>query len=480
MKILLLSPPSIYTENVVRDAIYGCWCKGKRIAGAKTPPHPLLLLGAILKNEGHYVRVIDAQAEKIENLDELISNFDVVVILTSVMTFDEDAVVLEHLKKCNSELTSIVFGAHPTFMPELCLQKEGVDIIVQGEGDFAIRDLVNTLNKKDSSWQNTKGIGFRRNGAIQINEPYPQIENLDELPFVDWSLLPKNNLYFNPLVRRYPYVTDLTTRGCPGRCTFCMDPVFYGRKTRARSVKNVIEGFKRYLSLGYKEIYLRDEMFSFFRERNRQICTEMIRNKMDLTWLCSAKIGTVDKEDLKLMKEAGCHTIKFGVESGVQEILNNVKKGITLKQTRQTFKWVHETGIDTHAHLMLGLPGETEKTIRKTLSFVKEINPTTMTIAIVTPFPGTPLFEIAAEKYPEIKRGYNLNMGILHTKAFLTDAFCEVPAKELEKWIRKFYVSFYLRPTYILQWLKRIKNFADLKRVVKAGINIFDFSLKGG
>lgn len=479
MRVLLLNPPNIHAENIIRDAIYGCWCKGKRIGGITTPPYPLLLIGTILENEGHQVRLIDAQAQSIPDLNEKILNFDIVVILTSVMTFNEDAEVLRILKGYNPKLTTLVFGAHPTFLPELCLKREGVDIIVRGEGEFVIRDLVNALGKGDSFWRKIKGIGFREGQNIQINELYPLIKNLDELPFVNWSLLPQNYHYFNPLVRRHPYVTDSTTRGCPGRCIFCMNPGFYGKKVRGRSTENVLEGLEKHLSDGYKEVYFRDEMFTTFRKRNRQIYQGMIKNKMDLTWFCSAKIGTIDKEDLRLMKEAGCHTIKFGVETGVQEILNNIKKDITLEQTRQTFRWCQEVGIDIHAHLMIGCPGETTETIKRSIRFIKEIEPTTITVGIITPYPGTPLFELVVEKYPEIKETYSLNLDILHTKAFLTDAFCEIPGEELEKWVRKFYAAFYLRPVYIFKWLKKVKSYRDLERVVKAGVKTIGFSIRG-
>jgi radical SAM superfamily enzyme YgiQ (UPF0313 family) len=479
MKVLLLNPPTIYTKNVVRDAIYGCWCKGKRIGGTSTPPYPLLLVGTILKNEGHQVRVIDAQAQAVPDLGKMVLDFDVVIILTSVMTFNEDAEVLKVLKEYNPKLKTLVFGAHPTFLPELCLKKEGVDIIIRGEGEFVIRDLLRAFSKNNSSWKEVRGIGFREGEVIKINEPYPLIENLDELPFVDWSLLPKNYNYFNPLVRRYPYVTDSTSRGCPGRCIFCMDPGFYGKMTRGRSAENVIAGLMKHISEGYKEVYFRDEMFTIFRERNRQIYKEMIKNKMDLTWFCSSRVNTVDKEDLSLMKEAGCHTIKFGVESGVQKILDNIKKDITLEQIRQTFKWCKEVGIDTHAHLMIGLPGETVETIKESINFVREINPTTITVGIVMPYPGTPLFELVAEKYPEVKKDYSLSLERLHTQTFFNEAFCEVPSEDLQRWVRRFYYSFYLRPNYIFQWLKRIKNFNDLRRILKAGIKTIDFSLRG-
>lgn len=481
MKILVLNPPSIRVDNVVRDALYGCWCKGKRIGGAKTPPYPLLLLATLLKQNGHDVTMCDAPAERlsIEELARNAGSFQAVILNSSVMTFCEDAEALRILKREAKGLKTIVMGAAPTFMSELCLKHEAVDIIVKKEPEFIIRDLMSGMDGGSSRWQEVLGIGYKKGGSAVLNEPYPFIEDLDQLPFVDWSLLPKNADYFNPVIKRYPYVTDLTTRGCPGRCTFCMSPPFYGYKVRGRSAENVLEGFRRFVREGYKEVYLRDEMFTALRQRNNQIFRTMIEEKMDLTWVCSARIGTLTKEDMRLMKEAGCHYIKFGVESGDQGILDSIKKGITLAQVRETFAWAHQLRIETHAHIMVGNPGETKDTIMRTIAFLKEINPTTVTFGILTPYPGTPLFEQVAEKYPQIKQEFSLDLASLHSNSFFTDTLCELTAGQLAYYEKALHRWFYWRPSYLAQWLMRIRSFTDLKRVIRAGVRILDFSVRG-
>lgn len=481
MKVIALNPPSIGSDNVIRDVVYGCWCKGKRIGGAKTPPHPLLLIATILKAQGHEVKMIDAPAQHL-NMDSLITEIGdtaAVIINSSVMTLSEDAQILKTIKDNLENIKTIVFGAAPTFMPEFCLRFEGIDIIVRREPEFIIRDLINCLDSHVSEWHDIKGIGYRQNSSPVINDFYPFIENLDELPFVDWDLLPSGLDYFNPIVRRYPYVTDLTTRGCPGSCIFCMSPPFYGCKIRGRSAANVLEGFRRHIRKGIREVYLRDEMFTSLKARNREIFKTMITEKMDLSWICSVKIGTVNKDDLQLMKEAGCHTIKFGVESGVQEILDNIKKGITLDKIRDTFRWVRQLGISTHAHIMIGNPGENKNTLKETIRFLKNISPTTVTFGIITPYPGTPLFERVAEKYPEIRSGFSLDIKTLHSSSFFTDTFCELSADELAYYEKAMHRWFYWRPLYILNWLRRIKSVSDLTRIVKAGSKILDFSIRG-
>ncbi len=482
MKVVVLIPPSKFSRNVARDLIYGCWCKGKRIAGIKFPPLSLLLVATVLKKEGFDVALIDAAATgmSLEEVKERTRGARMVVLLTSTMTVNEDAAVLNELKKANPDLLTVVFGAHPTFMPRHTLGKEGIDVVVRREAEFIIRDLARALASGDGEWRKVKGIGYRlENGEIMLNEFYPFVENLDELPIPDRTMLPQGIDYFNPVVKRVPYTTMMTSRGCPGLCTFCSSPPFYGRKIRYRSVESMIEELEEIKQLGYREVFFRDEIFTVVKSRTIALCEEMIKRKLNLSWICSARIGSVDKEMMELMKAAGCHMIRFGVESGSQKILDNIKKGITVEQTRQTFRWTHEVGLDTHAHLMLGTPGETRETIDETIKFIKEIEPTIITCGICTPYPGTQLFEEVREKHPEIGDGSQCDLSRLHTKSFYNEVFTELSPEELSKGIRKVYRQFYLRPGYLLKWLFRIKSVDEFRRVTLAGTQVFDFIFRG-
>lgn len=477
MKVLVLNPGSRFTKNVVRDLIYGCWCKGKRIGGAQAPPLSLLYIATILKNEGHDIIFLDALAEQkpINDVKKIAKDCDAVVISTSTMSFNEDCGILAELKKANKNIATIMFGSHPTFMPQYALSNNAIDIIVRREPDFIIRDVVNELAKGDK-WKKVKGIGYREGRKKILNELYPYIENLDELPIPDRTLLPKGIDYFNPIVKRVPYTTMTSSRGCPGKCTFCTVPNFYGPKVRCRSSGKVIEEFEAIQKLGYKEVWLRDETFTAFKKRNEVICKEMIKRKMDLTWIANARVGMIDKEMMALMKKAGCHMIKFGVESGVQEILNNIKKGINAEMTRKNFKWTHEVGIDTHAHMMLGCPGDTKKTIEATMRFVREIAPTTVTFGVCTPYAGTELFIEVAKKHPEIKDGSYCDLSKVHTSGFFNQYFTSLKGDELENYIKKAYRSFYFRPSYILKTLLRIRSWNEFFRIAIAASNVFSFS----
>ncbi len=483
MKVLVLNPSTLKTKNILRDLVYGCWCKGKRIGGAKSPPLNLLYIATILKKEGHYVKFLDALAEQKSPsfVNKIIKNFDIVIISTSTMSYNEDALFLKELKKRNLNLTTIIFGSHPTFMPKSALSRDSIDVIIRREPEFIIRDLVNAFEREDDSWKKVKGIGYKEKGKVKLNDFYPFIENLDELPIPNRTILPKNFDYFNPIIKKMPYTVAITGRGCPGRCTFCTVPNFYGCKNRYRSVESVIKELELIKKQGYKEVWFRDETFTAYRERNEKLCKEMIRKKLNLKWIANARIGSVTKDMMKLMKKAGCHMIKFGVESGNQKILNNMKKDITLKMTRKTFKWANEIGMETHAHVMLGSPGETKKTINQTINLVKEINPTTATFGICTPYAGTELFNDLLNKNPHIKEKIGdgtMDLTNLHEKSFYNEYFTKIKKQDLDKAVKKAYRSFYIRPRYIFKILKKIKSLEEFKIVILAGLNILSFSVE--
>lgn len=482
MKILALNPTSKYSKNVVRDVLYGCWCKGKRIGGGTVPPFALLEIATILKNDNHDVKLLDAQAEQIpfDTVAKKINDYDAVIMQISTMTFKEDADYLLGLKQNNPQLLTVIFGSHPTFMPQYCLAHPGIDVIVCYEPEFAIRDLFRQMDShRNNGWKNVKGIGYRENGENVINEPYP-FTDLNTLPFPDASLLPKEIHYFNPLVRRMPYITTTTSKGCPGRCTFCTAPYFDGKQIRYQNAEYVLGEIEYFIKQGFREIYFRDDTFFVDKKRDAQICNELIKRKLDITWIANARVNLIDKETIALAKKAGCHTIKFGIESGDQEILNRIKKGYQLEQAYQVFKWTNKLGMNTHAHVMIGNPGETKSTIKKTIDFVKKLKPTTATFGICTPYPGTPLFEEVLKNHPEIKDGSNSDLSRLHIEGFYNELFTNLTNKQLKKAVRKAYYKFYLRPTY---WLNiaftQIRSVDDLKRISIASTNVLDFIARG-
>lgn len=478
MNILLLVPSSEFTPTVIRDVLYGCWCCGKRVGCGVLPPLTLLSVATVLKQDGHKVKMIDLSVSKISEKEiahEIIST-EAVIVLTSTMTFLEDAAMLSKLKKIKSALLTVVFGAHPTFMPKFCLSHEGIDVLIRGEPEFSIRDFFrNLLNKNNLS--QAKGIGYKECGTAFLNEEYPYIKNLDDLPIPDRSILPKSK-YYNPIISRMPYTTAETSRGCPGKCSFCTAPKMYGGHMRCRSAEKVVEEVEYLKGLGYKEIYYRDETWTTHKVRNGELLTKMIQKKYNMTWICNVRAGTVDKDTLKLMKKAGCHLIKVGVESGCQRVLDKSNKKIKISDTADLFKWAKEAGINTHAHLMIGMPGEDRGSIATTIHFIREIKPTTIDVGICTPYPGTDLFDELTAFYPAIKDGTETSLENLHISGRYNEHYTSLSSEEIELFLRKIYRGFYLRPSYMLKCFMRMKNIHNIRNIYFAGRNVIDFALK--
>jgi anaerobic magnesium-protoporphyrin IX monomethyl ester cyclase len=479
MKIALIEPCLDSKKNVIRDVIYGCWCGGKRIGGATVPPFELLTLATILKKEGHDIVFVDAQAEQLEldDVSERITGSKLIICSTSVMTANSDASYLRDLKARHPGMMAAVYGSHPTFQPEATLDK-GIDFALQREPEYVVRDLAAALSRDDmAAARAVRGVVSRdETGTLIKNQRYPYIENLDEVPALDVSLLPPV-LYFNPIVRNLPYITVSSSHGCPAKCNYCTAPFFHGTKTRFQSAKKVLDDIGSYLSQGIKEIYYRDETFTADRQRVIDICNGIVERGYKFTWICNARVDTVDKEMLALMKKAGCHLIKFGAESGNQEVLDAIKKGITLEQTRAAFAACNEVGIDTHAHMMIGSPGETYGSMEDSLNLVLNIKPTTVTFGICTPYPGTPLFRDVMRKDPTIGDGAaNAAMDRLHLEGEFNHLYCSVDTSDLRKTLKRFYRRFYLRPSYLVRMVSRIRNFNMLRNTVLGGLNVFVFS----
>ena len=480
VKILILNPSSKLTKNVVRDVLYGCWCGGKRIGGAMIPPFALLQVATVLREDGNKIEFIDMQAEQIyiEEIITPILNADIVISSISTMTFEEDAMTLLQIKKINPKIITIVFGSHPTFLPKVTASRPGIDIAVRHEPEYILRDIARCIrNGKD--WRKTQGIAYGGNDNLAINPPYPFIKDLDELPFPDVSLLPKDIDYFNPIVRRMPYITASTSRGCPGRCKFCTASSFGGNRVRFQSAEYVTKKIIYFMRQGYKEIYFRDDSFFVNKKRDTKICQEIIDRKLNVSWVANARIGMIDKETIGLAKRAGCHTIKFGVESGDQTILDKSNKGYIIEKAYETFKWAEEVDISTHAHCMLGMPGDNEKSIKKTINFVKELNATTASFGICTPYPGAALYDEVLRLYPEIGDGSSSDLSKLHISGLFNEIYADIKKEELEEYVKKAYRSFYLRPKVFYQLLKQIRTIDDIKRITLAGARILDFALFG-
>jgi len=489
-KVLFLKPYSgNKDQNIVRDFVYGCWCNGRRIGGMQMPPINELYAATHVRQAGIDVLFIDAQSQTYEWQElqkNLFTDISIVVVMSSTQSFKEDVHAISDIKSKKPNIKAILFGSHPTFMPKYCLEADVIDYIVLREPEEILRKLTYAILYNQDSRGSTpikiediNGIGYRTNsGEIKIN-PYHSFMNMDDLSIPDRSLLPSDADYFNPVVKKLPYTTMQTSRGCPGRCIFCTAPTFYGNKARVRSCEKVMEELREVKRLGYKEVFFRDETFTAYKKRNIEICEAMIKEGLNLSWIANGRVDMIDKDTMVIMKRAGCHMLKFGVETGNDELLKEYKKGVTCAQAEEVFKWASEAGLDTHAHMVIGGRGETSQTINKTITFVKKLKPTTVSFGILTPYPGTELFDTVAKLHPEIKDGSDSNMENLHTTGFFSEDICQMSSNQLSKYIVMAYRQFYWRPNYILKRLSKIRTLDEMMILFIAGMNIFKFSVSG-
>lgn len=480
--ILFLKPASdALGRNIVRDFVYGCWCNGRRVGGMQMPPLNELYCATHVSNAGLTTLFLDAQYEP-ERYDALLrdrfSGIGAVVMLSSTQSFKADAELLSKIKEVNGTVKTVLFGSHPTFMPYYCLKSHAVDYIVLREPEETLRQLLLAI-VSGRPVVGVEGVGYRDGNGEPVINSFRKFLEMDELPIPDRTLFPKGVDYFNPVVKRMPYTTMQTSRGCPGRCIFCTAPTFYGNKFRIRSSEKVLEELEIVKSQGYREVFFRDETFTAYHKRNSEICEGMIQKNLNLKWIANGRVDMINKDAMKLMKSAGCHMIKFGVESGSDEILQNYKKDISTEQTIKAFAMAHEVGLDTHAHIVLGGPGETRETILRTIDFARKIKATTASFGILTPYPGTELFDRVADRYPEIRDGSASTMENLHTQGFFSESVCGISGEELSRYIVKAYRSFYLRPRYLWDRFRGIESLEELLILFTAGMSIFQFSMTG-
>jgi len=466
----MLNPP--FTLRYSRNSRSPATTKGGTIY------YPIWLSYAtgVLEREGFNVKLIDAPARGYD-LSFVINfakelNPDLTVIDTSTPSIFNDVKVGEAIKD-NTDSFILLVGTHPSALPKKTLRiSEKIDAVARGEYDYTVRDLAHTL-EKGKDLKSVPGISYRKGKKIIHNPDRPFINNLDKLPFV--SSVYKKHLkitdYFFAAAE-YPMVMIFTGRGCPFRCFFCMYPqVFYGRKYRLRSAENVVEEFE-YIVENFpevEEIGIEDDTFTADLTRVRKICRLLIKKRLNekIKWWANARVN-LDLKTMRLMKKAGCRLVIPGYESGVQKLLNRAKKGITLEQSLKFSRNAGKAGLLVHGCFMFGLPGETKKTIRKTIEFAKELNPDTAQFFPLIPYPGTEAYGWAKKKGFLLTEDYSkwLTPEGMHNTVI---SLSEVSNEELVEYCNKARREFYLRPSYIFYKLKQIMlHLEEAKRTFKS------------
>jgi anaerobic magnesium-protoporphyrin IX monomethyl ester cyclase len=413
------------------------------------PPFPPLGLGylaAVLLKNQFEVDVIDCTTTKMthEEAGKEISKRqpDIVGITSTILTYKSALKIAKIAKEVCPKCITILGGPLVTFWDEKALQQcASLDIVVRKEGENTMLELVQRI-EAGKDYSDVLGTTCRKDGKIVKNPDRPYIQNLDDTP------LPARHLWPKESFTRYGIFNLVSSRGCLEWCNFCTEVRLHGRKHRGRSPKNVVDELEfLHNKYGAEYFCFLDAAFTANQHRAAEICEEIKNRKLKIKWSCETRIDMISKELLHKMKEAGCISIWFGVESGSQTVLNGMKKGISLAQVERTFKMAKEAGIKPEPNMILGFPGETKKTTWESIRFVKKLNPDHMgCYAVATPYPGTPMYDIIE------KNGWlEVTDFEKYDTATATFGTPTLSMKELTKIYDQAFKGYYYHPTYVLR-----------------------------
>ena len=301
------------------------------------------------------------------------------------------------------------------------------------------------------------------------------IQNLDDLPFPSWKHIDPR-WYFDP-VKRYPFLTLISGRGCPYKCSFCVLPqTMMGQRYRFRSPTNVVDEIEYDLKLFpfLKGIMFEDDTLTADRNRCREICLEILHRGLDIWWGCNTRADVLDQDLLTLMHRAGCDLFVVGYESGSQQILNKIRKGLKLEVAREFTRLAKKAGIYIHGCFIFGLPGETTETIMETLRFMKELQLDTVQIYAATPYPGTKFYHWAESQGYLIVRRWNKYVSESGEQTCII-SYPHLKCEEIISWVNQAYRDFYFNPRTMLSMIFRVRGWSDLKRIMKGFFNFLGY-----
>jgi radical SAM superfamily enzyme YgiQ (UPF0313 family) len=469
---MLINPP------LTRGERYGRFAQG----GSTSPPNGLLYLAAVLEREGHQVRIIDGLSRFLTGAEVVtaIDDFrpDLIGLTLATIAFYRSVTLARLIKAERPDLPIVVGG--PDVSARLAdygarLTEYPFDFAVYGEGEETIVELVRALSH-GGDLDRIHGLIHATSGAVQINTPRPRLTDLDELPLPARHLLPDLQRYRPNLLtyKRRPWTTMITSRGCPNQCTFC-DRSLFGQRYRARSAQSVFDEMMHLQKdYGIREVHFMDDTFTIQRGRVERLCDLLIESRLDMAWMCFVRANNLDLRLLAKMRRAGCWMISLGIESGDARVLRVIKKGIDLDQVRRVCRWSRRLGVAVRGLFMLGLPTETKRSIRQTISFARELNLYTADFCITYLLPNTEL-TLTAEHYGQVGAG-NFTSLSGHTNGALSFIPRGFTQEELLDFQRRAYLSVFLRPGSALNVLRQIDSWADLRTLVgklPIGLNAF-------
>ena len=446
MKILLLSPP---TNSAIKSVI-----------GVTGPPLGLAYLASMARLQGEDVKIIDSLAMDytFDDVEREIKKFDPDLVgITSTTSMMPDAYNVASIsKKYNRDIKVVMGGPHVTFTPDLTLtESEDVDFVISGEGEIIFSNLLHYLKGK-MDIKDINGLAYRNNG-VKVNKPEPLIKNVDEIPLPAIDLLPMEKYKADGK----KFGTIMTSRGCPYNCIFCSSSLQFGKIWRGHSTERVMSELRRLVDeFGIHEIEFLDDTFTLNLKRAIEISKRIKADGLDIRWSASARVNLFNDEIAKAMRDGGAHTIYFGIESGNQQTLDFIGKGIKLDQAISSVQKGNSAGLNTLGSFIIGFPNDTVEDVRNTIKFSKKVRVKLAQFTIATPYPGTRLWDLA--KANNLIKTMNWRKYTTLSPVMKLQNFTD---ETILKWLGKAYMNFYLRPFYLLQDLIRDHGFI-FKRII--------------
>ncbi len=408
-------------------------------------------------------KVIDAPSHKIslERTVRMADNFELLVLFTSAPGFHVDVRIAEMMKDTNPKLKVAFVGPPVTVNPEGTLRaSKAIDFVVRREFDYQIASFT-----QGQPLEELPGVSYRVNGGFRHTPDGGSIENLDELPWV--TKVYKRDLditRYNVPFLLNPFIAFYTTRGCPAMCTFCLWPQTHsGHRWRTRSSGDVAHEVRYALETfpNLKEIFFDDDTFNYRKARTIELCNKL--KPLHFTWSCTSRV-TTDYETLRAMKEAGCRLLVVGYETAEPQILKNIKKGATVEMALRFTTNCKKLGLVVHGDFIVGLPGETRQSLRKTIDFAKRLDCETVQVSIAHPYPGTEFYD------------YAVRNNLMTADSLTDDGGHQLPTViypgldrgELVEWVERFYGEYYFRPRVIWRVIRKaIWDASERRRLFK-------------
>jgi len=420
-------------------------------------------------------RVVDAPVQRftIDDCLAIARDFDMVVMYTSTPTLALDIATARRIKEQKPSTVTVLTGPHVSVLPEETLrQGEGIiDIVCRGEFDYTTKELC-----EGREWEKVDGISYWKEGKINHTPDRPPIQDLDALPFV--APVYKRDLpiaeYVIPHFKN-PYVSIYSSRGCPSKCIYCLWPqTFSGRAMRTRSPQNVSEEVKWIVDNipEMRELSFDDDTFTADRKHAREVAAKL--KPLGISWTINAR-ANCDYETLKIMREAGLRHVVVGYETGNEQILKNIKKGVTKDQAIEFTRNCKKLGLSVHGAFIMGLPGETRDTIRETIEFAKALDLNSIQASLASPYPGTEFWDLCKAEGWIASESYIDDTG--HQMCVIN--YPHLSNKEIFDAVELFYNKFYFRPKYIgRSIMKMIVDGEERKKLLKEGKQYLEYMRK--